>query len=597
MALSWRAVKRMSVPPTQAAARPAEVDGFGAARSRPHLSGLEGLGLALVTLFAVLTRVAVVDQLLPQRVESDAHILIQLKVFAGLIAPDQIPPHYGFYPTFVARTLHWIAGRGMFDPAPRDASLAEHLQAAAAPLVALRTWIAWAGVAAVPATFFLARKFQSARGSLVASAFLACSLLHGIYSHQARPHVAHLPFALLALILLLGWIERPSVVRALGALTAAWLCMSNLQTGVFLLFPFVCAALLTPVTWRARCAAGVGFAAVFVLSRVFYSGGIRVDASGVSLAPSGHPIPFDALNGAGVVPTARFLWGAEPVLTALALVGMALVLARLAPILGGDRLRRTGLLTLAAYFLPYLAFTLLNQDTRDRYLLPLLPFLAMLASFALERGLAPRAPANAALAWIGCALALVFPAREAWKLRQLGLAPDTLELATRYLLEQPDARGARIVTSPFVVLPVRGTPEALATYEGTGLASASPWISYQLAHCMAVNAPDSVDVRPYPPGEMAKEANSEHVLAMLRELDPDYVVLETSSRQRYLASHLEFEAAVRAHGTRLAMINPEWIDPGSEELLEYGDSYELRARLRRATALGPPLEIYRWNAP
>ncbi len=565
---------------------------------RPRTSWAGWLGLLLVLGLAFQTRLGVVDQMLPSRPESDTHILFQYRVYAGQLAREDAPPHYGFYPTFVARTLQRVWGNSPFQPAPVAASTAQHLRAAAAPLVSLRAWIALAGVAAVAGLFFLTRVMQDTRAGLVASLCLATSLLHTMYSHEARPHGSHLPFVIWALFLLLRQIERPSYGRILATAVVAWMGMSTLQTGVFLLPPLAYAAAMQRARWTKRVFALLALGPAFVLSRMFYSGGIRIDSSGIYLAPSGHPIPFGELNGQGIRPTLQYLWGCEPVLLVLGVAGALWALGRLLPVLRQLRsVRSVQAAVLCAYGLPYLLFSLLNQETRDRYLLPLLPFLAMCAAFGLAQVYARLVRRSRPLAEGVCALALVVPLADAAKFYSLGRAPDTLELAARFLEQQPDSATARIVTSPHAVIPLRYTASALLAHVGTGLAEGSPWVAYQLRVGAPPAGQPAFDLQAFDANLLAQEPDLQRLYERLQAMRPTYVVLETSLRQRAFASHRAFETIVRAKAERVALINPEGLDPGDEELFEYGDSTRLRSRLWNSSALGPPLEIYRWNGP
>ena len=77
---------------------------------RPRTGWAGWLGLLLVLWIAFQTRLGVVDQMLPQRPESDTHILFQYPVYAGQLKREEAPRHCGFYPTFVSRTLQWVWG-------------------------------------------------------------------------------------------------------------------------------------------------------------------------------------------------------------------------------------------------------------------------------------------------------------------------------------------------------------------------------------------------------------------------------------------------------------------------------------------------------
>jgi hypothetical protein len=588
-AVGWEQVKRMHDSTSVNG-------GTGRARTSPG----QWIALALIVALAGCLRLGAVDRLLPQRPEPDAHIQYQLEVFTGHSPRDQAPPHFGFYPTFLARTLAWCAGKDLYSVAPPQAPLEAHVAAASRPLVALRTWVALIGTAGVAWVFLLARKLLGPGWALGAAAFLALSLLHNVYSHQARPHAAHMTFQVLALFLLLRQIERPSAASVIAAALGAWLCLSNLQSGVFLLPAYALAGLFAPSSWRLRALAAGAAGVALLASRSFYVGGIQISASGISLAPAGgHPISFAELDGSGVAPTAGFLWGYEPVLAVLAPLGLllgAIDLARGWRSLG--RSRALALASLGAYFLPYAAFTLLNRETRDRYLLPLLPLLALLALYALKRlaALAPQGWRGRVSALV-CLVALVLPAADGARYWRWVRADDSVERAAAWLAANvPDER-TPVVVSPHYMPPLRYSREALAENAAYPMAGVAPWLLYQMRAGPIPPERAQYFIRPMSPLALVEDRPGSDLEQVLSKLAPAYVVLDLSGPQRALPGHRTFEEIVRRNATRVAVFGPEGEGAPDEELLAYGDTTRMRARLRRAEMAGPPLEIYRWNQP
>jgi hypothetical protein len=573
-----------------------------APRVREPMKRLHWCALALILAFAALFRVGVADRMAPQRPEPDAYLLLQYEVFAGRLARDDAPPHFGFYPTFLARSLALGLGDAPYELAPANASTREHLAAAARPLVSLRVWLAALCVLGVAGVFALVRELWGPRAGLIASALVACSLLHIVYSHQARPHAAHMTFQVWALYFAVRQIERPGAARILMTSLAAFACMASLQTGVFLA-PTLALAALAKSSWRVRALALAAPIAAFAFSQMFHVGGISISSEGISMASDGHAVELSELRGGGVAPTWQVLRDYEPVLLGLALAGALLVLAARGRTGYPGARGKLAAVALCAYALPYLAFALLNEATRDRYLIPLLPFLAALAAFAVDAaarsgagpGARPGVRGRRALAVAAPLLALTVPLHDAARYYALARRPDTLEQAAAWFEQQPDATSTRITMSSYVVLPLRYSPQALKHSSRFFLAAVSPWISYQLRLGDAASADATFDLRPFTAARTGRDSDRADIEARLAQLAPTYVVLEPSRRQRSVPWHAILEEVVRANATRVALFEPDGVDPPRDELFEYGDVTGLRTRLAGANSMGPPLEIYRWN--
>ncbi len=552
------------------------------------------LCLAVLLALAALFRVGLVERLAPQRQEPDAYYALQLDVLTGHVpkgptARGKAEQLFGAYPTFVVRPLAALVGEWPYAPAALDAPLEAHLDAAARPLVTVRAWCATLCVLGVLGVYFLARELLSARAALVACALVSFSLLHLVYSHQARPHAPHMSFQVWALWAALRFQRRPTPTRLAAAALALWAGFASLQTGAFLAPPFVLAIVLSSGSRARKAAALASIVVAWLLAQPFHVGGVEVSSDGISMASGGHAVELSELNGGGVGPTWRVLSEQEPTSTSLALAGLVALLAS-----GRRRSSHArAWWVLASYAGPYLAFALLNEATRDRYLIPLLPFLALLAAFAVERA-ARLAPSHPRLAWgVLTTASLAMPVYDATLYWRTATRDDTLSQAAAWIAEQPAEQRLRVVTSPYVVLPLAATREAL---DGIARRTAdeSAWIRYQRALDGELVRVAHFDLRPFTPGREGKDGDEASLRARLDELAPTLVVLEPSNRQRALPWHTRFEALVRERGVRVASFAPEAVDPPRTELFEYGDIVGLRARLRAASRMGPPLELYRW---
>lgn len=577
---------------------PLDPRALGDATSAAHNSrppAAHYLLLVLLLAFAAWSRVGLAGRMAPQRPEPDAYLALQLDVLtdnvpSGKLAREKAERLYGAYPDFLVRPLAALVGTAAYARAPLEASLAEHLKAAARPLVTVRAWCAWICAAGVLATYLLARQWLAPRAALVAASLVSFSLLHLTYSHQARPHAPHMTFAALALAASAGYAARPGVARLAVAGVALWTGFASLQTGLFLAPAFLVALLVARTSWRAKLGALVVLGAAYALAQPFHAGGIELSSDGISMANDGHAVDLSELNGRGLFATWSALWGNDPVLVVLALLGVAAGIATAKPPSGAPRTWLVG----AAYVVPYMAFALLNESTRDRYLIPLLPCLAVAAAIAVDS-----AARFAGRRWelLGAALvlaALAAPLLAGLRYVFVARQPDTLQLAAAWLERQPNSAEARIVTSPYVVLPLAWRRAALDDAPRR-IADQSAWLTYQLELGGAPAATALFDFTLFTPAREGRDGDEEQLGARLDELAPTYVVLEPSRRQRSLPWHQAFERVVRAHATRVALFEPDGEDPPREELFEYGDILGLHSRLSRAHAFGPPLEIYLWN--
>lgn len=507
-----------------------------------------GVLVAVLTLLALGARLVGVGQLLPHRTEADVYIVPQAHAFryGTEIAYERASP-LGKYPHLLGRILALVPPEpipGMPRPEPGDAAAARayldaHLSAAGSDYRHARQLIAILSALVVPFAYLLARRVLAPGPALLATLLVATSLLHVSFSQQARPHGALATFMTATLWASCG-LQREASWRWLMAATAgACLSVACLHNGAAIL-----PAALVAFLMRRRTPGRVGpwtllvpVVAVALTIRVFYpflfaeGGGFgALRAEGEVIEQGGHRIETAWFNWLGFLEIDTHLSGYDPALYAAGvagIVGLALlalirrrgqppggpqpagipgagvqvaampaasVPASNVPIAGvpGDGVladdvpgRGGALLVLAAFALPYTAALGLLWFTPERYLLPLLPVLAIGAAFAVQvlaRLLSSGRPARAsALLVLGGALVLWPSAHASWRLTVLRHRPDTLTLAARWLEEHVEREDARIVATPGLAVPLFFSRQSLSVSRAYARFWRTPWHLYQEA--------------------------------------------------------------------------------------------------------------------
>jgi 4-amino-4-deoxy-L-arabinose transferase-like glycosyltransferase len=225
------------------------------------------------------------------------------------------------------------------------------------------------GVGAVAATWWLGRAAYGKTTALVAAAIVAVETVGVAYSHMAVTDVPMVALITVSLALAVtGRLEWAGVAAGLAA--------SAKYPAAFLLVPLVVAGW---GMWR-RLAISAGLAVVAFLATspyvVVHPHQAWTDASRVQRLARDGWLGFEHDSWALFSFTGKLWWGMGPVLV-IAVIGLVLALRRHT---------RTDLI-LAAFVLVYLVDLLTIRAHFDRYVLPLVPPLAVLAG--RQRALAP----------------------------------------------------------------------------------------------------------------------------------------------------------------------------------------------------------------
>lgn len=351
------------------------------------------LALWLIVLLALALRLWGLAFGLPYVIQPDEPS-VEMRVLHMWYAGD-LNPHYYVYPSFYYDVQALLAFAVAHVAALFHSDALRHPDAwaqAHLPLFYLagRALTALIGTLTVFVVYLIGRMF-SLRLGLIAALFLAVMAQHVQQSHYVTVDAPTALFTALAAFFALRALQREGSLRdiVLAGVAAGLAGGTKYNAGIALALPLA-ATLLSARAWgwRARaCAAAVAACAVtFVLTTPFalldpppFLNSLQVVARHYG---GGHPGAEGTDNALWYL---QYLAGAGMLapLTVLAVAGLAVVLLRF---------RRAGVVLLA-FVLPYYALLSSTYVRFDRNLLPLLPFLALLAAMTADALIAPLAVA------------------------------------------------------------------------------------------------------------------------------------------------------------------------------------------------------------
>ena len=561
--------------------------------------------LIAVTALAFALRLSGLDKLLPHIEEADPGLIVQEQLMRAHVAPDPVAhkPYFA-YPTLLARCIAYLPPPAVAPSTPASELLPAHLAAADSDFVRMRTWIALLASMLVPLTWLLARRVLASVGAIAAAAFVAFSLLHLLFSQQARPHGAHATVALAAVLAQLALLQRPNIARfAIAALSCA-LAVACLHTGIFTLTPLLVAWWLARregrrLPWWLSVAALIPCAgAVWI----FYPRAPLTEHEGAAVEVGGHTLYLDKVDGTGFRTVASVMWNYDPALFVLAGIGAVLAMMhwiRSRPLASE---RRDAALVMSAYALPYLLAIGLFGETVDRFLMPLVPYFALLAGYAVERAFG--AVRRVALQALVLAAAFAFPGFVVARYVAVRDAPDTFECAAAWVTGHVQPGQARVLLSPRMVLPLFHDDAALTFTTGDATTRKKrAWISYQLEHfatpessaALANSQRFGLFVAPTRLVNQKDQAARDTVDAILAQVEPSYVMVEKSKLMTILPGVQALRDAVAARGELVETIRGESADECEVPPIDYQEIPDFVSRLLRARCFGPCIEIYRMN--
>src|SRR5262249_35211057 len=196
-------------------------------------------------------------------------------------------------------------------------------------------------------------------------------------------------------------------------------------------------------------------AAAAGIALAFFPGLPYVDAEGVHLGATevgAHTIHPSFTNFGGISRIARMLWEFDPLLAVLAPLGAVVAISSFAG-------SKKDLAVVGAYVVPYLGALLLDPNVQERFLLPLLPYLACLAACALA-WVRARSPGPPALGSLAAAARIAARAWGPLRYARAASSPDNYEKAADWIRSHV-APKERILAPPAAVPPLLVDAESL----------------------------------------------------------------------------------------------------------------------------------------
>jgi hypothetical protein len=403
----------------------------------------------------------------------------------------------------------------------------------------------------VPLTWLFARRVLGSAWALLPAALVSTSLLHISFSAQERPHGTAASFMLLAVLASMRLRRKPSLPAFLLAGAAAGLAVAALHYGAFAVFALFGAGVLAARADRGRTlrvVAGLGLAllvvaAFFRWSYPFYfepnSGLLRLEqAKGeVALNLSGQPLLLERFRGRGFPAMLSNLVSYDPLVLAAALAGGAILVLRLRR--GSwraiDAGRRGDMLVAGSFLAPYLVVIGMYDESWERFLLAILPYLATAGGYGVRRiaeAAAARLRSSTGRALVvpaisGCAPALaLIPALSFARDRA---APDTLRCASSWIRENVAVEDP-IVVVPYVDLPMLDGDAAMA--DNAKRPWGSNWTRYQMRLTAEQKLGPRHEVYLFPGARLeAKKALEEDPIAYFRSFGARYVLLAATDNE------------------------------------------------------------------
>ncbi|MBI5431235.1 MAG: glycosyltransferase family 39 protein [Planctomycetes bacterium] len=573
--------------------------------------------LVAMTFGAAILRVSGVGFLLPSIVEPDGGVLpYQLDRIERRYEEPTRDFYASYYPSLISKFAR-LAPSERSEVTPNAPLSIDKALAVSSDLnLRVRKTIAVLSAFTVPLTYLLARHFLPSGWALIAAAFMATSFLQQWFAQQSRPHAAATTFFTLAMLGALYLRRHGTVLAYLFAGVTFGLAIGTLQNGVAYAFPLAAAVLLCERKGRARAWAFVALAlAAFVGWSLYLKSGsaepltedkplFAFDATTGVLQLSGHEIGLGAFDFGGARIVWNALWCYEPTLTCVVALACAAFLARLALRPGAPALLNRGdALVVLAFLAPYVLVVCLYSKSYQRFVIPLLPFLATFAAWGLSFWSEQLFARSRSAAWSIALVALPLTANAmfALSLARVRRATDTIARSAEWFRDARnfDRTRQRIAVLPPIDFPLPLTDPALAKLTQGIYTKTYPWMNFQTTADPAEKPLERYEIEWLP---MASAKQRDEIAAdpeaFVRGLDVDYVVVHALEMVRFHFAFTKIRGALMKEAQLVQRFSPDRGGTEREIPLDFEDfeHYEPDPwawRTLFAESTGPVIEIYR----
>ena len=286
---------------------------------------------------------------------------------------------------------------------------------------------------------------------------------------------------------------------------------------------------------------------------------------------------------------AQMLFEHDPALALLAGGGLVLALFGMrAAWRAASVPTRRALAVAAAFALPYTLVITIQGEVYERFLMPLIPFLAILGALCAGWLWKLRPARLVVLAALG------FAALSALQFVHLARVPDAYEQTAAWIRANVDAQ-AKVVLFPDDSLPLLYSREAVDAQMQELASRNAPWVTYQATIAALPAGTKTWNVRCVPralmlPGKTPSEAE---LRTWLSDERVDYLVVEYSRHKWNLPTLPALERAASGIGElvfRSRGAAPDALEEGS---MEYQSIRHFALRQLQQGALGPELRVWK----
>jgi hypothetical protein len=271
-------------------------------------------------------------------------------------------------------------------------------------------------------------------------------------------------------------------------------------------------------------------------------------ASGMSLG--GHLLDFQKFQFGGAVNMFITLWLMEPVMLVLSVVALIAFAARALRRRERDSERTRDLAVICGFVVPYAAVLCIYDDAFDRFLMPLVPFLAALSAYGAA---AITSKLAQSLQLLCAALLLAAPTAAAVQMARVRASPDTQTRVAEWIRAHanPDEK---IYVYPYVDLPLLYSAAAVSELGDDEIVLT--WMAYQAALAPELSNGPKFTVIP-PRNAQAELADlGDQPLRRLRERGARYVVVQAFGERYRLKTMLTLRTELQREAQLVFRASP-----------------------------------------